>query len=589
MKLTVAHGLRILLALACLGSLQIGRGQDPAVPKEGILLQFDTPFRKGMITDGYGPLLITVENRGPSRQEIRVRATRQGRRPVMEVSRLLRCEAGETLRVELPIHAGGNWIEVLSTSNGDTLYERRLTAIAKDHNRMRRGVPQMGSISVLEVNLGGDERAILRRQERRRPILGRYRLRSFQCPSDLFPTRFPSLSGIDVIAVTGAALAELSPDQQAALSAYVETGGRLFVFDPRQERVAQVFPGIRKGNRGASDRLGLGRILALPQAISSHEQLERAFLILADGDPENLLAVLRQGVLQERDEEEVHTIPGLEEIPVTAFAIFVVLFAVAVGPLNFFVLHRLKRRPLAVVTIPAISFVAFLIMVGYAFLSEGLSVKLIPRSVTFLDQKTQRVAIWSQPGYYATLPPGNGLEFDANTVAMDPALLLTRPRGNFLSDRDRGLHLSGSWIPTRTQQELILLGTTTCRQQLRRVLAEGQAPKIENGLAVTVSAIVFRTPEGLFASGKMAPGESATGRPIAANQIEELLLAGAAQKELWESMGSKELRSLGYPAYDEYLAVTQDSIAPLHGLKDPHKLPGLHLLKGRFAPAGKGR
>ena len=76
--------------------------------------------------------------------------------------------------------------------------------------------------------------------------------------------------------------------------------------------------------------------------------------------------------------------------PLLAFVVLISVFALAIGPVNYYLTWRRKQLYLLVITIPLIAFLTSASLFGYAMLSDGApGVQSRLRSFTLLDQHSR--------------------------------------------------------------------------------------------------------------------------------------------------------------------------------------------------------
>ena len=134
-----------------------------------------------------------------------------------------------------------------------------------------------------------------------------------------------------------------------------------------------------------------------------------------------------------------HLLVAESKVPIRGMFPLVLLFAIAIGPLNLWLLSRYKRRIWLWWDVPAISLLTCLAVFGYAAFSEGWTGHGKTASMTLLDQRTRPATTFGYVSYYCPLTPSSGPRFGADT---DAALIdqeaaeysrygYRRPRPNF--------------------------------------------------------------------------------------------------------------------------------------------------------------
>jgi hypothetical protein len=231
-------------------------------------------------------------------------------------------------------------------------------------------------------------------------------------------------------------------------------------------------------------------------------------------------------------------IPGVGEAPVWSFLLLVSLFAIVIGPVNYFLLDRSRRLYLLLITVPAGATVVTVCLFGYALFTDGFGVRLRARSFTELDQRAGQAAVWSRQSYYAGIAPGQGLVFPADTTVFP---IVAEPEwspgglgamSGRLAWRDEQ-HLEAGYLSSRTATQFMVQRAT--KSEARLVVREGSGtqrvpgvqgsgPQVENRLEAHVRYLLLRDRGGAYFST----------RDLAANATAMLspIDPAAAEKEL---------------------------------------------------------
>ena len=109
-------------------------------------------------------------------------------------------------------------------------------------------------------------------------------------------------------------------------------------------------------------------------------------------------------------------VPNTGKAPVFVFCALITLFAVMIGPVNYFVLARQRRLYLLLVTIPGGAALVTLCLVAYAVLGDGLGTQVRVRGYTLIDQNNGRAVNWSRQSYYSGIAPSRGMLFPTDTA-----------------------------------------------------------------------------------------------------------------------------------------------------------------------------
>ncbi|PHR98419.1 MAG: hypothetical protein COA78_26120 [Blastopirellula sp.] len=112
-------------------------------------------------------------------------------------------------------------------------------------------------------------------------------------------------------------------------------------------------------------------------------------------------------------------IPGIGMAPIRSFQIFITLFVILIGPVNYFFLKRVGRLNWLIVTVPAGAFIVTSLLMIYALFSDGFSTRTRERTLTLLDQQTGTSTTWSHQTHYAGLAPSSGFQFPADAAVYE--------------------------------------------------------------------------------------------------------------------------------------------------------------------------
>lgn len=307
--------------------------------------------------------------------------------------------------------------------------------------------------------------------------------------------------------------AELAP-----LVAWVRSGGDLLVIGERAEAGALALPELaawmeprfRAPHAFGDEYLcGLGRL-----CIGSEGAL------VTDYDPwiSELLDAnggLTHDPHEWRGTRTAPTIPGLELLPFRTFALVLLVFAFAIGPVNFLFIAKKKKAVLLLVTIPLIAAVTTLLLLGYGVLVQGLDVKTASISVALLDERSHRSSSTEHRQLFAGLAPAEGLAPAPGTFVH--AAESGSMNESYEVELGEGVLLGGRFLPSRVPVRQVLSSERAERGRLGVSLA-GPRPRVDNNLGVTLDELLVRTPDGacFHLEKRLGPGASAELEPVEA-------------------------------------------------------------------------
>jgi hypothetical protein len=414
------------------------------------------------------------------------------------------------------------------------------------------------------------------------------------------PDRWVLLSGFDLILVDPRARG-LDPETARVLVQYVAGGGTLALLEaPVDGPLAEMVAGADLPAEGASGYHGLGRFI-LATAGTAAPALQTW---LRGGARREAYSVV--GAADRKFSGAMPTplwlpleIPGLGEVPVTAFFFLIFAFAIVVGPVNYLYFRRKRKLAMLLVTIPALGFLCTVVILLYGLFSEGFGVIGSTRTLSVLDQREHSAATCTAQTLYAGLQPAQ-LEPAADAFFCSSSFELEGDgdaNGLFRVDLDRGYVVEGGALPSRTPTPFLSVSVGRAREHLRfrrradggfDVLAgPGLEPREEaNGLllrtfdgawylmdarGILQPRQVQRALEGDLESAVTAPFRSL---PVAAGQIQS-------------RRGYYGGRYLRYYSQSSMAELTEgaESLAQWMQMRVPHLRPGSYLARVKRPPA----
>lgn len=227
--------------------------------------------------------------------------------------------------------------------------------------------------------------------------------------------------------------------------------------------------------------------------------------------------------MQQRNEDFWNfLIPGTGQAPVLSFLVFITLFVVVIGPVNYYMLQRRRRLYLLLLTVPAGALFVTLSLFVYAMLTDGLGVKSRVRSYTTIDQKTGNAASTSRQAYYASLAPSRGLLFEDDTTihpfVHEPMTRTgTRTVRRIVNWSDHEQQLKGGYLSSRTLSQLLISKSGPTKAKLRVGAKQGGKLTVTNELEGTLAYLVVTDEEGNYFLGENVKPGAAQLSPVELN------------------------------------------------------------------------
>jgi hypothetical protein len=196
-------------------------------------------------------------------------------------------------------------------------------------------------------------------------------------------------------------------------------------------------------------------------------------------------------------------------IPTRGIIGLMLVFVIAIGPLNIIVLNRRKRRTWMLWTIPAISLTTTLAVFAYSLLREGVTPTVRISGFTVLDQTSHHAETIGAEGIYCPLTPGGGLHFDAETE-VTPLVSADYSSGSAREiDWSQTQFFTRGWVAARVPAFFHLRKSETCRDRLQVENIDGHL-KVLNGLGAPMKSVWYADASmNIYTAHDVAAGESA--------------------------------------------------------------------------------
>lgn len=279
--------------------------------------------------------------------------------------------------------------------------------------------------------------------------------------------------------------------------------------DDREEPQPVPDPGTVAGAFGGGSgpkflmrRLGMGTVIAMSaEDPFPGSTTEWSWVLNAVGQHRSMW-YRRHGLSLRRENDDYwdFLIPDTGKAPVAAFCVLITLFAVVIGPANYFLLLRKRRLYMLLATIPIGAALVTVGLFGYALLTDGLGTRVRVRSYTHLDQRAGRAVNWSRQSYYAGLAPSRGLTFPEDTaVYVFEQFPRNQHDGSWHRQRtlvwDQGQNLRTGYVTSRVTSQFLAIRSTDSAAGVR--LDKDKAPtQAHNGLGTAIRQILVRDRAG---------------------------------------------------------------------------------------------
>jgi hypothetical protein len=215
------------------------------------------------------------------------------------------------------------------------------------------------------------------------------------------------------------------------------------------------------------------------------------------------------------------------------------LFAVAIGPVNLIVLSRKKRRIWMLWTTPAISLITCLAVFAYATFAEGWNRHARTDGLTLLDERSQRATTIGWTAFYSGLTPSDGLHFGYESELTPLAESMTTNIARTI-DWTHDQHLANGWVTARVPAHFMVRKSEMRRERITVRRGTDADLKVVNGLGADINQFWLADRDGTIYSATNIPaGAEAALTPFEKESIggsDEILLF-----EAWIPLVNQEL------------------------------------------------
>ncbi len=481
------------LLIACL--LPLLAGAEATLNVGDIKVRGQAVFDQEL-SHGYAECRFTVENRSPSQaHEVRVDLTGNGSR----ITKTVTAPPNARLAFSMFIPPSRPYMQIEATvDNRQT--KKGGSLFSRSGYGARKKVSLLASKSINQDDL----------QKRIEKLRGWKKANQFNnaytlCRTDLPPQEWSenwlAYSGFDGIVLQRPDIESMPPHVLAALQQYVECGGTLSILG------GGPFPFTGKTVQQLDSKtyaVGFGRCFMHASNDFEKIKLEER--------------VWRKGFdtfdLNQNEAPMNKKFPLVDQmsVPVRGFLLLVTVFALVAGPLTVVLLAKTNRRIWLLWMVPLESAIACGLVLGYSFVSEGITPTVRLAGLTLLDQERHVATTLGWAGYYCPQRPAKGLFFP------DDWELLQVKRYNWNDpkkvDWTRGQHLSHGWVQARVPAFFMCRRSAVRRERLEvSVDTEGQV-EVVNGLGADIQSLWLRDANGhfLFAE-KIKAGQRVTLEP----------------------------------------------------------------------------
>jgi hypothetical protein len=206
-------------------------------------------------------------------------------------------------------------------------------------------------------------------------------------------------------------------------------------------------------------------------------------------------------------------------IPVRGLFVLMVAFAVAIGPVNLWLLDRKKKRILLLVTVPAVSLLTCAAVFGTMLAVEGWYGRRRIEAITLLDQGAHRATTLGWTGFYTPVTPADGLHFSRDTEltafnAVEQRGMVGGQSHSYTMDWTDGQDLPRGWVTARIPAFFALRKSEANRRERITVDRTPSGLEVTNALGVPIRKLILADAEGkLHEATDIGEGQKVPLRP----------------------------------------------------------------------------
>jgi hypothetical protein len=542
--------------------LAFASGEERTTVGDDLVIRTDTRWAGGAL-GGYLPVRVEISNKGPSRALV-FEVTPSDRTHGATVNRAIGADQNATFRFTLsvPLLAFRHGLLRVYDEGSELSSHARIIGGAAS---LDSTAPAMLVVSSKPVDCAGYISAV--GGSRATMPAGVMRTADPSTvtevvPYDSLPDSWIDYSGLDLLAISRDDLAKLKPPVRSAVLKWVHCGGNLILHQAGEtsqdietlDRLLELNENAAVAARWTGSdvrktllhfltrQLMLGLVCAFPEKLPDSHEDWATFLSIV-GEP-RFSWMARHGIAPEFGTEEFFNFMNLDirGVPVYGFMILITLFALLIGPVNYFYLRHKRLLWLLLVTVPATALVTSVLLVGYSVGAHGFSVRSRIRSLTVVDQKSHAAVTFARLALFAGVAPARGMQFSPETAVYPVFPPMVEP-GAFAVDWTENQSLTSGWLLSRTRTQFLTIRHSEQPGLVEVRRGQNRRAAIVNGLPWELEDVLVADESGrLLSARNVLPNASA---PLAvlseANRQDFVRLLGRNRPELPDNFNSPVL------------------------------------------------
>lgn len=305
----------------------------------------------------------------------------------------------------------------------------------------------------------------------------------FEGSNSQLDTNWLAFSQFNTLIFYADSLNEMTNETREAIFDYLRAGGSLIVLGqyspPEDFAVSNNFSLAGKNGEQFFEG-GFGKLFVIPAnslaAVASMSSKIRPLLV---SDPFLRISSRSDFPLPFKDSE-------METVSAKWLMIIVYAFAFFIGPVNVYVLHKMRRKIWVFWTVPVASTVCCLIIFGYYIIFESSTLLIKKRSLTLLDQRYNRAITLGNFSVFSSSSRSSGFHFNYNTEVW-PLMVRSyrRTDGGKFVRLNEDQHFAEGWIRPKIPRYLHLRSVHTRRERLT-IESNDDGINLLNGLGANI-------------------------------------------------------------------------------------------------------
>lgn len=467
-------------------------------PGSGIAMKI-TNFFEDLPPRGYLPLRVEVKNDSPATREWEFQAMHAmgDLRSLTSVTSLVvPAQSERTFDLLLPL--AQQPFHAARTSNLTIVVSGYavVSGTTSEHSSGGSGTPTpyLGMGRALALKYWTVLRDSYRREKSKE-------LAGTQLDPPLLPEDWRGWACFDAVVFSEQEWRGLEAASRSALFDWVAQGGRLGLFHEGD---------LRPPDLPGSGSFGAGRIEAVALAGEATPAKIAAFLNASEQTSQARLA--GDYTWDWKAAEAV----GQSTPPQAFLLVFVLLFAVVIGPVNFLVLAPPGSRHRLFWTTPLLSVAASLLMGAGIIFSEGFGGEGQRIGLMWVQPGERRAVLWQEQvsrtgvlvsSRFTTSQPCFLSPIDLRLPSSNPFSMRTRSAYGFAA-RGEGVW-SGDWFRSRTTQAQVLVAAQPTRERVEIETSGSGAPIVTSSFASPLERFWYRDVEGnIWSTPELGPGQT---------------------------------------------------------------------------------